>query len=567
LECKREKEMKSLLLILGLLVLIGSASGLSANFQNPSDFSAQVAPCYLPWCFWFQNTTGGNNFMTTSGLWYIEQQTASPLTYSAATVTEGSKVIIRLWDSTHTPGVAGSGMLTYLIGNATPYDRCELKIIGGTPYLYVNGILENTSPIITVNPSYTGWLVDGAPGSVDDIIWGSSQPLSESAPDKYIFGIPETGYFLMKDLLNPAASGLYLTNQTDPNGTPLLMSSYYFSSTFGKSNNITEAITLSSPTGGIVQTQYSGTSYAGQVFWNLSDFFAIAPYGLYQVDMTNAQLPSTYIAYIGSGAYIQFDKSSYAVGETASAAVQVSDGYYDLTTYSYHVVIQDIYGTKVYDEPITFSASPHIGTATYQWLSGDIEGVYYGLIYRHRVSDGVEQLMGYAITELNSNLVISGYVKDAETAGIISGATVNVTQGVITDSLTSAADGNYTSVSIFSENNPTTIIASEVGYETYQHVFTPLIGGNIPINISLMPDSPTYTNVALGGIARTPPYNRTIDSATIAIQNANASYTVTTNSAGYYIKNSMRSNEWWNIWGSKTGFENSSIYNKLVVGA
>jgi hypothetical protein len=81
-----------------------------------------------------------------------------------------------------------------------------------------------------------------------------------------------------------------------------------------------------------------------------------------------------------------------------------------------------------------------------------------------------------------------------------------------------------------------------------------------------MPTSLTFSGVALGGIARTPPYNRTIDSATITITNANATYTVTTNSAGYYIKNYMRANEVWNIWGAKTGFGNSSTYSKLVVG-
>jgi hypothetical protein len=89
------------------------------------------------------------------------------------------------------------------------------------------------------------------------------------------------------------------------------------------------------------------------------------------------------------------------------------------------------------------------------------------------------------------------------------------------------------------------------------------------INITLMPTVPTHSGIALVGIARSPPYGRTINSATVDIQNTTApygSYSVTTNSVGYYIKNSMPNNYLWDIWGSKTGFSNSSIYQKLVTG-
>jgi hypothetical protein len=114
---------------------------------------------------------------------------------------------------------------------------------------------------------------------------------------------------------------------------------------------------------------------------------------------------------------------------------------------------------------------------------------------------------------------------------------------------------------------PTTIVASKSGYETYQTVFTPLYAGTIQVNLTLMPTSPTYTGIALGGIARTPPYNRTINSATITINKAGiGNYLATTNSVGYYIQNSMPNGTIWDIWGSKTGFSNSSIYQKLVVG-
>jgi len=548
--------------------MVVGVQGLALDFQNPSDFSARVS-CTST-CTYFQNASGGNSFIRTSGIGYVISQTPLVMTYSATTLTEGNTIFVRLYDSSHTL----MDTLTTTGVYAVPlYSRCELKIIGNQAYLYVNGVQKAVGAPLLINPSYIGWMgyddgMGSPPGSVDDIVWGDTE-------SRYIFGMPENGYFLQKDILSPASSGFYRTNQTVANGSPTLIFSTTFPSTFGKNGGNTETVILTSPTSGTQLTYSTGTAYAGSIQWNLSQFFASnANYGLYQTEITpqlnsSGFATSDWILYIGSGASIHFDKNSYAVGETATATVIVSDGYYDLATYSYHVVIQDIYGTEVYDAPISFSASPHTGTATYQWATTDNEGVYYGLIYAKRLSDNVELLMNYDTADLNSNLIINGYVFNAENATVISGATVNVTQGVTTDSLTTPADGNYSSTSSFSANAPTTIVASKSGYETYQHVFTPLYAGTIQINLTLMPTSPTYTGIALGGIARTPPYNRTINSATVYILNSTDghSYTATTNAAGYYIQNNMAgASHWFDIWGSKTGFSNSSIYQKLVVG-
>jgi hypothetical protein len=442
--------------------------------------------------------------------------------------------------------------------------KTEIIISGGTPNIYTDGVLTSTGAALAQNPSYIRWTTNNVAQYWDDVIWGSSQPLLDTAPDKYIFGMPETGYFLMKDILNPAASGFYRSNGT---GLPTLISSNSFTSTFGKGSGTNESIILTSPTSGIGQTQYTGTAYAGEITWNLTEFFnSGANYGLYQTDMTNAFLPSDWIPYVANGASIDFDKSSYAVGEEAVLTVVVSDSYYNTLTYSYHVVIQDIWGTVISDQPITFSASPHTGTVTYTWVDTNNEGAYYGIIYAHRLSDHVDLMMDYDVADLSSNLIVNGFVKDAETTSGISGATVNITQGITLNTVTSGVDGNYTSTATFVASQPTTLAAAMAGYESYSHTFTPAYAGSIPINITLMPTTPTFSCVALGGIARTPPYNRTIDSATITITNANATYTATTNSAGYYIKNYMPANQWWNIVGSKTGFGNSTTYNKLVVG-
>jgi hypothetical protein len=547
-----------LLLLVALLVMVVGVQGLALTFQQPEDFTAQMQ-CVGAGCSWTENTTGGNSYMFS--VQNIVSITPLPMTYAAATRMDwGYGGQIYLYDSAFTE--------LYTYQPISTGGRIEVKMIGSQAYVYANGVELGHSGILAVNPSYISF----GSGNFDDVIWGSTE-------SQYIFGMPDQGYwtgkqyFLMKDILNPAASGFYRRNTTNSTGSPTLLASYSFASTFGKNSGTNETVTLHSPTGGTGGTYYTGTAYAGQIQWNLTEFFASsAGYGLYQTDI-NPQTSSPgfatseWIPYIGSGASIQFDKNSYAVGETATATVIVSDSYYDLATYSYHVVIQDIYGTQVSDQPITFSSSPHTGTVTQTWADTNTEGVYYGLIYAHRLADHVELLMNYDTCDLNSNLIVNGYVFNAENATVISGATVNVTQGVTTDSLTTATDGNYSSTSAFSANAPTTIVASKSGYETYTHIFTPLYAGTIQINLTLMPTNPTYTGIALGGIARTPPYNRTINSATITINKAGiGNYLATTNSVGYYIQNSMPNGTIWDIWGSKTGFANSTTYQKLVVG-
>jgi len=393
--------------------------------------------------------------------------------------------------------------------------------------------------------------------------------------------MPQNGYFLMKDILTPANSGLFRVNQTDPTGPPTAISATRMTSTYGKPNAYNETITFHSSTGGTQMQSYSGDTMEGEIYWNLNDFLCVActaPYGLYQTGI-NPQTNSTgfatsdFIFFVGSGATIEFDKNSYAVGETATITVTVSNDYYSALK-NYNVTVQDIYGTPVFsDTTLSFTQLPSLdweSTTTYTWVEENSEGAYFGLIYADLESDDSTVLLNYASTALSSTLVISGYVFDAETTNVISGAMVNVTQGTTTDSIIAATDGNYTSTSAFSANAPTTLVSSATGYETYQHVFTPLYGGSIQINITLMPLNPNYTGIALGGIARSPPYNRTINSASVSIVNSSDghSYLATTNSVGYYIQNDIAgASHWFDVWGSKIGFSNSSIYNKLVFGS
>lgn len=577
------------ILAIALFALVATVSaGWSLNFQNAPDFSEHVAITCIPGfgtagCgtgYWYQSSVGGNSYIRLDtvdrGSNYVVSQDPLLMTYSAATIEPGQ------WG---TPCAIFYDVGMHKMGNTLCSNsgqnvggRFEVKIVGQVPSLYKDSVYQRNVTVLAQNPHYIGWGVgcgnpfygDCPNGKVDDIVWGTTE-------SRYVFGDPEEGlYFIQKDIMNPAASGFYKVNVLDPN-TPTLVTSGTFPSTFSKNSITNETVVFDSPVSGFPLRYYTGTAQRATISWDLNAFFASnAKYGLYRTEIdpqldSNGYAVGEWIPYIGSGALIEFDKNSYAIGETAVITVTLTPGYYDTAVYSYHVTIQDAYGVEVSDQPITFDTTPTIsGTVTQEWTDSNTEGVYYALIYAKQISDNEELLMNYDIAALASTLIVNGFVKHAETANGLSGATVNITQGTTTDSVTSGVDGNYTSISDFSSGAPTTIVAYKTNFETYTHTFTPDRAGVIEINLTLMPTNPTFTGIALGGIARTPPYNRTIDSALVDVVNTSDghSYTATTNGAGYYIVNNMEgASHWFNVWGSKIGFSNSSIYYKLVFGS
>lgn len=583
-------------------------SGVNANtrltFQNPEDFSAQVAGINDGYCgsssYTFNytyNNSGDNSYMTTGnsyccgccgGAAFLIESESAPITYAAATVVSygagwygASTIPVKLYNSTH----ALLGTL-YTEVNPPFYSRIEVMMLGNTAYIFVNGTKMVNNVTLNQNPYYigfgslwgTGGCYSNGQTNWDDVVWGSSDTTNVDASDKYVFGMPGNGFFLMKDILNPAASGFYRTNWTDPNGTPELMSSFYMPSTYAKGNTRNETVVLNNYGGADYQGYNTGTNMSGHIYWDLQDFFADSspnhsqpvPYGMYVTTIHDSTTTySDIIPYIGSGAVIYWDKDQYGIGEEAKISVEVSDGYYDTDAYTYHVKIQDIFGTEIDDQPISFTSySPHSGDVHYVWQDDDDEGIYYALMYATRNSDDEELLMNYDVAELTSDLFISGYVKDAPSAAALPNATISIGQGITMGVYTSGSDGNYTSPQNWGVDAPTTLNATCSGYENYSTTFTPLAGGALQLNVSMMPLNPPHDEIAVGGLVMKPPYNQTIDNARVDIYNATlgTTYTVTTNGAGYYIQDYMPNAMWWNIWGSKSGFANSTIYLKYVFG-
>ena len=552
------------LVLLALLFLVASVSANTVlNFQQPADFSQQVT-CSSPGCTWYESTNGGNNYITPANVGAIvTNANPSPMQYAAITNFNGGSggnVYTYYYDS-------GKNLMTSLIiggfAGGSP-SRIEVRVVGGQAYVYQDGVLRGTSSVMGQNPSYIGFA-----NSIgfDDAVWGSSAPLDSNASDKYVYGMPETSstgnplYVIMRDFINPSANGFYYGNGT-------LINSNYFFSTFSKGNANNDTINLQGYTTGVnVLSNTTGTAYTGTISWSLASFFAANPnYGLYAMHSSSSLIYSSLITYIGNGAAISWSKPTYSQGENgAIITVVAAGGYWNPTIYNYRIDVVNSNGVVQATYPVTSQTS----TTTHTWSATQPIGIYYAEIIAIPKAGGSDILMNYAVCNVNAYLTLYGYVFDAQTTNVIPNATVAVLQAITWANTTTPASGYY-SASNMSEGASISIVVNATGYETYNTMFTPLRVGSIQLNFTLMPSSPTYTGVALGGIARTPPYNQTINSATIYIQNATAggNFTAVTNSVGFYIQNNMPNNYWWSIWGSKIpGFQNSTVYTDLVTGS
>lgn len=586
--------MKRILIVLLALCLLaaGVQAGISLTFQDPEDFAARIlafeynsgagSSCPLGTSIpsWNQNAYGGNSYMITTdcvayNVWYYSTESyfsnpiATPMTYSATTYLGSASIgksAVQLYD------VGNNLMWDYPYTTPTANDRLELIVIGGSAYLYSNGA-SIANAVVSQNPSWIAW-GSHAPNTLghfhgeiyyDDTIWGTA-----GTDSKYIFGMPEAGYFLMKDIINPAASGFYRANQTDPYGAPTLITSTTFTSTFGRGEGAgyatAEDVVLENYGAGVWQTVSTGTKQAGTINWNLTAFFAsAAPYGLYDTTIRN-QVPATpyvlseRIPYIGSGATVVFDRATYSSSDTAILTYLVTPTYWDPATYTYRIRIVDIYGAEKYTSAITSASGSVSATLTDTTYS---DGVYYGLI--ERVQGSTVVLMNYATMTVVGYNVLGGYVMNAETGAVLSGASVNVTQGTTTAATLSLPSGAWNSTGNWLSGTAMAIVTTLAGYTTDSLSVTTLTARSVALNISLMPTVPTTTGVSVGGVVRDSAYSRPVIGATYHVKNG-TEYTATTNIAGFARVDGLVSGTLYDVWSSKTGYANSTTAQKLVVG-
>ena len=473
--------------------------------------------------------------------------------------------VVKLYDS------AGNQMSTAL--SATPTsggvgpvgNRFELNIIGRTPTLFRDGIQVATGTIISVNPSYMRLDWDSVYTTIvmDNYLIGESDP--------HVVGALPSNWTIIRDLINPAATGVFAWNNATQ--TWVAQNSHYFyidADTSSQQSATTEYFDIMYQ-GAIVNTTiiHDQTSPRNQIQYNVSEFLntayfsSVLPDGEYTAEFRGYPQSADYFWLISQGASVSWDKTTYPQSSTATLTYAVSNSYWQPSTYTYSLVVVNTAGTTLQ----TYSLNSQTGTELLQLNPTTYPaGAYYAEVIATDNS-GNKHIMNYAAAQVTSYSYISGYVMNAETGAVLSGATVNTTQGAVTESQTSSASG-YTMNTGWLTGGLLSVTTNLTGYTTDVQSFSPMAAGNIPLNITLLSTTPSHTGVSIGGIVRDNQYGNPVTSATVNVYNTSTSesYNNVTNIAGYYLVNNLVGNRLYNVSSTKSGYSNSTIAQVVAVG-
>ncbi|MDD2246319.1 MAG: hypothetical protein PHC39_04475 [Proteiniphilum sp.] len=559
-----------LILALVLLLAVGQVGAVRVTYQDWGKHSDLIN--YYPSVGYFQTygfyPPGGilATRGTYSSLSRISLYTPKEFTYSAWDVYthHGDGISLRDASNNEIYMIPGSTVATWGTG------RFELKMVGSQAKTYVGGVLKATSPVLSVNPSNIHIYVSGdSLEAFDNIL------IAES--DHHVVGSIPSNWSVVRDFTNPASTGVYAWNPST--STWILKNSYIFyinADTDSTDSTYTENLIITNlQYGTIVNTTvidstvpFHQVAYDVNAFLNTPTALGTAiPDGEYSVCFQGSAVCEN-LWVISNGAAVTFDASSYSVDDTATVDYVISGGgYWDPATYTYKMIIQDIFGNVVSTQSITSQT----GSKTYTFDSSDTNGVYYAIVIATPIAGGDENWLNYDSAELSSYITIEGYVNNAQTAIPINISYVNITQGSLINAMTTV-DGNYstTAGTAFLTGSSITINATSTGFKQYLYSFTPSTGSKKVINITLDPIAPTHTGLALNGIIRDTVYGRTISGVNVAITNATygESYAVAANSVGYYLADEsdgiyFTNGRCYSIAGTKTGYGATSAFKCL----
>ena len=441
--------------------------------------------------------------------------------------------------------------------------RFELKrdASSGAIHLYVNGIDEGLIATTTIRPAIYGFYdtISGGYYTTCNYNFAIDNIIQETGSSTRIVGTIPKSWYIKNDMLGATVDGLY-------NNLNASIRTTYFTSTYGSGTNLNTNLELVDSNGTVWETTPI-TGYAGSAQLNLTHFTAsAAPFGLYQVRIGGTATYDT-LWYIGTGASVSWDKPQYPNGDTATISYDISSSYYDTITYDYKIIVMDIYGASVGTNSTvttqTGSIQKTLDSTTYP------TGVYYAEIIATPKAGGAGIVMNYASTEIVGYVFFSGYVMNAETGAVLSGANINVTQSTSSSTSTSLTGGIWNSSNNWLSGTPIVLNTTLTGYTQDLLSLTALSAKSITLNISLIPSPATTVGTSIGGIVRDNVYSNPIPGASVVVRNTTSGeYQIkTTNIAGYYRADNLYSGRLYDVWSSKTGYGNSTVAQKLAVGA
>lgn len=564
--------MKLLLFLMVLCLIVVSASALNSNFQNSAESSTYTTVVGDGSVTWIQSGTGANNYYDvhcgpTAGYAGIFNTVPGSSTYFAANmkyVFGAARVYISY------PGVGSPAAVSFAVPNDGLYHRSETIIDGTGAHVYLDGVLQGNAPGVSAPATQVTFAAVATASDIlmDDIVFSPSS--------HYVLGLPEsatystnhtmlTGFRFVKDVIHPTNNGLQ-------NAAGTLVSAHSIISTFSKDNPNNETVYFKNLNNGVVYgTAYTGSKYTGTITWNGTQILinSGAPYGAYVIiDPSDpfSQFSNT-LYYDAAGAGAAWGSSNYIIGQTGQVNYFVDPGYFDLATYTYQMEITDISGT-VLNTTTLFTNS---GTVSYVWPSGTTQGIKIAQIRQTSIATpSLNFLIAIAYTTVNDYLGFSGHVYDAQTTLPLNQSWVNFTQLSTTTNNLTIADGNYSTIGWLT-GAPITVLVSKSGYTSYTNTFTPINPRSVTLDFALVPTTPTFSGISVGGVVRESVYGNLVNTSVVYISNISTSeYCITsTNIRGFYLFDNttcpLISNRLYTIWGTSTGYGNSTFPSYQVV--
>lgn len=568
-----------------MCICVGIVSATSIDLQNADDFNNSVT-CIVNIdarhsgsCGWIDSPVGGNSYINTYSIYnhgfqnggtggYSSFRNKYPLamTYWAASALRFNGLHGHDWIALKDANL--NTLYTFQIMHPDSYTyspttdyvfRYEIRMKDNRAYLYLNGTLNQTSTVLSQNPSYVEAGIyagvetfDYATTDWDDVVYGNTATT--------ILGAPKIGAFqIQKDSINPSSYGFAKTDGT-------IISAFNMTTTysFGSETPLPQTILLKNYFTGQVVSSYTtpSGSMTGSVAWPIYDDVinnTLATYGYYVATIAQTNVTSEPILYNSAGATVSWDSNSYTQTDIGRINWNISSTHYNPNTYLYTISITDIYGNVIGNRTLTSrdgSLNVPFDSTNYP------QGVYLALLYFTPITGGSSILMAGSQTEITGYVAFFGYVMNAETATTLAGVNVNVTQNNgLSSTIITSSNGSWYSTDPWLLGKSINVSVNHYGYKPTLFNFTPIHARTIPYNISLKPLTPSCNGVCISGIVRDSAFHVPISGSTVSISNTTISFgnTTTTNVAGYYRFDNLINQYWYTLTGSAFGFSSKTV--------